>query len=168
MHHALHSNVLPLLFGLAPEEAIPTIVELIRAKRFACGVYFSYFVLKALARAGQHELIYELLSSEDEHSWGNMLKEGATACFEAWGKEQKWNTSLCHAWASAPIPLLIEEIIGLQPAKPGWTEIRFHPRIPAAWTSFKLELTVAVGTIRLTYDKGTWAESFPPGIAIWR
>ena len=35
-----------------------------------------------------------------------MLDEGATTCYEAWGKEQKWNTSLFHPWASAPAILL--------------------------------------------------------------
>ena len=41
-----------------------------------------------------------------------MVKEGASTCYEAWGKEQKWNTSLCHPWASAPISVLIEGILG--------------------------------------------------------
>lgn len=167
-HHALHANVLPLLFGIAPEESVSPIVDMIRTKRFACGVYFSYFVMKALAKVGEYELIYDLLSSDDEHSWGNMLKEGATTCFEAWGKEQKWNTSLCHPWASGPVPLLIEDIIGLKPAKPGWQEIAFRPKIPAAWTSFSLELRVPAGTIRLQYENGSWTESFPPGVTVRR
>ena len=91
----------------------------------------AYFVLKALAKAGEHEFVYDLINSDSPNSWGNMVKEGATTCFEAWGKDQKWNTSLCHPWASAPIPVLIEDIIGLCPAKPGWTEIRFEPHIPS-------------------------------------
>lgn len=165
-HHALHSNVLPLLFGLAPEEAVPNIISLIRSKRFSCGVYFSYFVLKALARVGEHALIYELISSEEEHSWGNMLREGATTCFEAWGKDQKWNTSLCHPWASAPVPLLIEEIVGLKPAQPGWSEIAFSPRLPASWTYCKLEVQVPSGAIRLEYRDGAWVKSFPPGVKV--
>ena len=42
-----------------------------------------------------------------------MLKEGATTLFEAWGKEDKWNTSLCHPWAAAPVIVLIEDILGV-------------------------------------------------------
>ena len=167
-HHALHSNVLPLLFGAAPDEAVPSIVDMIRTKRFACGVYFAYFVLKALARVGEHELLYELLSSEEERSWGNMLKEGATTCFEAWGKEQKWNTSLCHPWASAPVPLLLEDIVGLTPAKPGWTAIAFAPKLPSSWSSFSLRLRVPTGAIRLEYRDGAWTERFPPNVPVLR
>ena len=65
------------------------------------------------AERGQYDMVYELLVNEGEHGWVNMLREGATTCFEAWGKDQKWNTSLCHPWASAPIPILIEEIAGV-------------------------------------------------------
>lgn len=167
-HHALHANVLPLLFGIAPEKSVVAIVDMIRTKRFACGVYFSYFVMKALAEVREYELIYDLLSSDDEHSWGNMLKEGATTCFEAWGKDQKWNTSLCHPWASGPVPVLIEDIIGLKPAKPGWQEIAFCPKLPATWTSFSLQVRVPTGKIELCYDNGVWTESFPPGITVIR
>ncbi|NQX58100.1 family 78 glycoside hydrolase catalytic domain [Paenibacillus qinlingensis] len=167
-HHALHANVLPMLFHIAPQQAVSTIVDMIRTKRFACGVYFSYFVMKALALVEEHELIYDLLSADDEHSWGNMIKEGATTCFEAWGKDQKWNTSLCHPWASGPVPLLIEDIIGLKPAKPGWQEIAFCPKLPASWTSFTLQLNVPTGTIQLRYENGEWTESFPPGIPVIR
>lgn len=163
-HHALHSNVLPLLFQLAPDEAVPEIVRLIKKKRFSCGVYFSYFVLKALAQAGEHALIYELISSDEKRSWGNMLKEGATTCFEAWGKDQKWNTSLCHPWASAPIPILIEEIVGLKPAEPGWKTVSFQPRIPKTWSFFKLQIQVPAGNIRIEYKDGEWKEHFPAGV----
>jgi len=150
-HSSLHANVLPLLFGLAPEEAKPAIVGLIRQKRLSCGVYMSYFVLKALAVAEEFELLYELILSDDLHSWSTMVKEGATTCFEAWSKELKWNTSLCHPWASAPIPLLIEEIFGLKPAEPGWKRIRFTPRIPASLEAVQLRFQVPGGEIRLEH-----------------
>ena len=71
----------------------------------------AYFVLKALCRMGRYEDAYRLIIAKGEHSWYNMVREGATTCFEAWGKEQKWNTSLCHPWASAPISVLAEDIL---------------------------------------------------------
>ena len=83
-------------------------------KGLCCGVWFSYFVLKALAKMGAYEEEYALITNKSEHSWYNMIKEGATTCFEAWGKEQKWNTSLCHPWASSAIIALIEDIMGIK------------------------------------------------------
>jgi hypothetical protein len=36
----------------------------------------------------------------DEGAWLRMLREGATATFEGWSKETKWNTSLFHLTVS--------------------------------------------------------------------
>lgn len=110
-HSSLHANALPLYFGLAPAEAHESIKALIMQKGLSCGVQFSYFVLKGLGRIGAYDEEFSLLMNDGEHSWINMLREGATACFEAWGKEQKWNTSLCHPWASAPVIIIIEDIM---------------------------------------------------------
>ncbi len=160
-HHSLHANILPLLFGLTPEGAVDAAVALIREKRLHCGVYTSYFLLKALAKAKEYDLIYDLMTSEDTRSWANMIKEGATTCFEAWGKDQKWNTSLCHPWASAPIPLLIEDIIGLRPAKPGWDEIGFEPHLPDAMPDFTFHMRVRTGRIQVVFKEGK-LELFAP------
>ncbi|MFE5318482.1 family 78 glycoside hydrolase catalytic domain [Paenibacillus sp. NPDC056579] len=165
-HTSLHANVLPLLFGLAPEQSKEPIVRLVAEKRLSCGVYMAYFVLEALAAARAYELLYELIVSEDLHSWGNMVKEGATTCFEAWSKELKWNTSLCHPWASAPIPLLIEEIIGLKPAEPGWTKISFTPHLPGSLTQINLSFRIPAGEIHFEYDNGNTRLVVPDGVTV--
>ncbi len=113
-HSSLHTNSLALFFSLNTSESEQTIADLIRKKGLCCGVYMAYFVLKGLARIGEYQLMYDLMTGEGEHSWMNMVHEGATTCFEAWGKEQKWNTSLCHPWGSAPLLLTLEDIAGLQ------------------------------------------------------
>lgn len=165
-HASLHANALPLLFGLTEDDDKRAVIDLIRTKRLSCGVYIAYFVLKALASAGEHELVYELISSDDLHSWSTMVKEGATTCFEVWAKDLKPNTSLCHPWASAPIPLFIEEIAGIKPAAPGWTAVAFHPRMPASLSNVELEFQVTTGTIRLRYENGQAKLDVPEGVAI--
>lgn len=107
---SLHSNALALFYGLVPEEAVKNVVRLIMKKGLCCGVFFSFFVLKALAKSGAFKEEAALLLNESEHSWVNMIREGATTLFEAWGKEQKWNTSLCHPWGAAPIIVLAEDL----------------------------------------------------------
>ncbi len=165
-HSALHSNALALFYGLVPEEAVESVVDLIRKKRLSCGVYFSYFVLKGLCGAGYHDLVFDLIMSEEEHSWANMIREGATTCFEAWGKEQKWNTSLCHPWASAPIPVFIEDIIGLKPAKPGWEEINFFPNFPKQLKYFKLQFHIAKGMVSICFNDGIVDIRLPEGVRL--
>ena len=113
-HSALHSNVLPYYFDMAEEVQQGKIVDFIMEKGFSCGVYFAYFVLMSLVKHGEREKARKLLLNESEHSWCNMLEEGATSCFEAWGKEQKHNTSLCHPWASTPIILLSTNCVSME------------------------------------------------------
>lgn len=86
--------MIPLFGGIwVDEENKRAMIELIRTKRLTCaGVYMAFFVLYALKECGEKALMEELIC--DDGAWVNMLKEGATTCYEAWGKEQKWNTSL--------------------------------------------------------------------------
>ncbi|MCD8006725.1 MAG: family 78 glycoside hydrolase catalytic domain [Oscillospiraceae bacterium] len=114
-HSALHSNSLPAFFGILP--AGNRIADFIEEKGLACGVQFSYFVLKALANLGEYEAELNLITNETNHSWVNMLREDATTCFEAWGRDQKWNTSLCHPWASSPIIAIVEDLAPSFPDK---------------------------------------------------
>jgi len=165
-HHSLHSNAIALYFDLAPSNATKSIVEFLKMKRLSCGVYFAYFLLKGLARFGEYDLIYDLISSDDEHSWGNMVREGASTCFEAWGKDQKWNTSLCHPWASAPISVIIEDLAGVTIAKPGWEEIEFLPHFPKRLNDVELKFSTPKGTIKIESKNGENSIEVPEGVII--
>ena len=116
----------------------------------------AYFVLKALARNGEYGLMTELTFSEGEHSWGNMLREGATSCWEAWGKDQKWNTSFCHPWASAPIIVMIEDLAGITAAEPGFAKIGFEPRMPEWLGDIEMNFATVRGVIAASRRNGEW------------
>lgn len=108
-HSAIHSNMLPVAFGICEKEKSGKIADYLIDRGMCCGVYMSYFYLKALCKADRKSAALEKITSTDENGWLNMLGEGATTCFEAWGKAKKWNTSLFHPWATAPILILAEE-----------------------------------------------------------
>lgn len=156
-HTALHSNVYALYFNLALPKQEAQILDFIEAKGFSCGAMHSYFVLRALAQGGRHDAVCRLLANEGEHDWVQMLREGATACFEAWGKEQKWNTSLCHPWASAPVPIILEEIAGIHPDPACEGGYYFEPHIPDSVKEF-----CAVMPFR-----GKWIQVKKQGEKIW-
>ncbi|MCD8169223.1 MAG: family 78 glycoside hydrolase catalytic domain [Clostridiales bacterium] len=139
-HCSLHSNVYALYYGLAPEDAKQDIGDFLVHKGLECGAMVSYYYLKALAGLGRYEDMWDILLNESGHGWVNMLREGATACFEAWGKEQKWNTSLCHPWASAPIPVFIEDIAGFMPDPDRKHGFCLRPHVPEGLESFQLKL----------------------------
>ncbi|SHI02490.1 family 78 glycoside hydrolase catalytic domain [Clostridium grantii] len=161
-HSAIHSNALPLLFDLFPSSDVEKAVNLIKNRAHKCGVQMSYFVLKALAKAEAYDEIFKLI----ENLWGTMIEEGATTCFEVWGKNQKWNTSLCHPWASAPIPIIVEDIIGIKPASPGWEKIRFVPHIPDTLDYFSFNIKVKTGLIHIEKNNGVIEFKGPTGIEV--
>ena len=103
-HASVHSNLLPLLFDIGTEdEALKDrLCDYVEQRGLACmGVYMAYFALAALVKHDRYEAAVRLATHPA--CWLNMLAQGATTTFEAWGKEQKWNTSLFHPWASAPL-----------------------------------------------------------------
>lgn len=109
-HSSIHSNVLPFLFNIGPEQCHKNIVGLIKQKGLASmGVYMAYFTLAALKLHGEYDLAKRLIA--DPACWLNMISEGATTTFEAWGKDQKWNTSLFHPWATAPLIILAKNAL---------------------------------------------------------
>lgn len=110
-HSAIHSNIFPLLLGMTDGDPAlqQRIVDLIKEKRLkSMGVYVAYYTMAALKNLGEYDLCRELTCDPDV--WPNMLKEGATTAFEAWGKDQKWNTSLFHIWATAPAVIFADHV----------------------------------------------------------
>ena len=105
-HASYHSNVLALFAGAVKDDQTKkSVLKLIEEKKLTRGgVYMAFFALYGLKMYGEKELMEKLMT--DDGAWLNMLSEGATTCYEAWGKNQKWNTSLFHPWASAPAILL--------------------------------------------------------------
>ena len=152
-HSALHASVIQAYFGLTPPKGYAPIVAQLKEKRLNCGVYFAYFVIGFLYKIGEYELAYDLITGKDEHSWYNMIKEGATSCMEVWGKDQKFNTSWCHPWSSSPIIFFTREIMGINITKPGIKEITVSPKIPDCLDGQSIDFPVPNGRIRATFEK---------------
>ena len=150
-HSSLHANALALYFGLVPQDNVARVVQHVREKRLSCGVYMSFFVLRALFDAGQQDFAFELITSKDERSWHTMLAAGATTCMEAWGPDQKWNTSWCHPWSSSPISLVTERIMGLRPGRPGWHQVDFAPQTPRALATAEIAVTTPLGRVTVSH-----------------
>jgi len=94
-HTALGSNAMALAAGVCPEEAVENVIRLILSREPNQSAFFMTFAaLLGLKRYGRDDLICQMIKNEGR--WLHMLEEGATTTYEAWGKDQKWNTSLFH------------------------------------------------------------------------
>lgn len=95
-HMCLPGNILPLLFDIIPDNRFQdNVLKMIDEKGLKpLNIFMTFPLLAAVKRVGADDLLLKLLKSSD--GWLNMIKEGATTTFEAFGKDRKWNTSLFH------------------------------------------------------------------------
>ena len=143
-HPSLHSNMLAPFYGFVPEGYEERVANHLMNKGMVCGVYMSYFLMRGLCKLGKHEYVYDLITSTDENSWYNMIRDGATACIEAWGKDKKDNTSFCHPWASAPITVLIEDLLGVS-----YDGTVGEHHIPAKVGKLTMKIPTSKGTVTI-------------------
>ncbi|MEW5816945.1 MAG: alpha-L-rhamnosidase C-terminal domain-containing protein, partial [Spirochaetota bacterium] len=88
--------------------------------------FMSFFYFQALAQIGKTNLIVDLIRSR----WGEMLKYGATTCWETFPgtKRERLTRSHCHGWSATPVYFFSAHVLGVVPAKPGFEEIIVAPR----------------------------------------
>jgi hypothetical protein len=59
--------------------------------------------------------------------WDSMTRQGATTCWETFVGDDL--DSLCHFWSSVPAYIMLAELLGVKPARPGFAEIAVTPQI---------------------------------------
>jgi len=100
--------------------------------------YFNAYLLQAMARMGRRREALDWL----RQYWGGMLAEGATSFWEAydlrWPKQDPHQSlqadgvtgyfvSLAHGWSSGPAAWLMEEVLGIHAATPGFRKAIIRP-----------------------------------------
>jgi hypothetical protein len=128
-HKSLHSNMLPLAFGLVPAPRRAQVLEFVKERGMACSVYGAQYLLEGLYRAGAPDAALALLTSDSDRSWLNMLRVGATITMEAWDAKYKPNLDWNHAWGAAPANILPRFVLGVQPLSPGFATVAIRPQL---------------------------------------
>ncbi len=138
-HSSLHSNMMPLAFGMVPDEFKESVTGYVKSRGMACSVYGSQYLLDALYSAGEDQAAQDLLTAENDRGWLNMLKSGSTITLEAWDWKYKNNLDWNHAWGATPANLIPRWILGVQPLKPGFEEVLICPHTGSlAWVRGKV------------------------------
>lgn len=127
-HHAQHSTLFPLAFGLVPAPRLDRALAHVIARGMACSVYAAQHLLDALYRHGRADAALDLMTARHDRSWLRMLEVGSTMTLEAWDWRYKNNLDWNHAWATAPLNVCARWVLGVQSAAPGGSLLRIAPQ----------------------------------------
>ena len=128
-HASLHANMMPLAFGLVPEEHKKSVTDFVVSRGMACSVYGAQYLLEALYEGGRPDVALELMTSKDLRSWYNMLRVGSTITLEAWDNQFKPNQDWNHAWGAAPGNIIPRYLLGIRPLEPGFSKVLIQPQL---------------------------------------
>ena len=124
--------------------------------------YFNLYLLDAMARTGHKQQALDWLRTY----WGGMLAEGATTFWESydlrWPKTNfhlslqadgtsGYFVSLAHGWSSGPAAWLVENVLGVQPASPGYDSVDIQPSLLGLRFA-RGSVPTPHGTIRIDID----------------
>ena len=157
-HASIQANLFPLAFGLVSDEHKESVVNYVKAKWMACGVYAANYLMEGLYNAEQGGYALELITNDSDRGWLNMIRSGATMTTEAWDlKYDPQDLSWSHAWSASPAHIIPRRIIGIQPAEPGFGKIIVKPQPgDLKWAKMKLPSIHGDILVDLSKDDGNY------------
>jgi alpha-L-rhamnosidase len=127
-HTSLHANMFAVAFDLAPEANKDPILNLLKSKGMACSPYGAPYLLSAIYKLGGPDYALNLLTSETDRSWMNMINFGSTMTSEAWDIKYKSNMTWNHAWGASPTYIITRKLMGIEPLTPAFEKIQIKPQ----------------------------------------
>ena len=109
----------------------------------------------ALYRLGRPQAALDLMTTEHDRGWLNMLASGSTITLEAWDWKYKNNLDWNHAWGAAPANIIPRHLIGVQPLEPGFGSTLLAPQ-PAdlAWVTATVPVRNGAVSVQLERTAG--------------
>jgi len=146
------SQLLPLAFGLVPEECAEVTVNALVAaiekagRRLDTGIYGTRYLLDVLADHGRVDLAYQMLTAAEYPGFGWQIAQGATTLWEQWSFKGGMH-SHDHAMFGGIGASFYTRLAGIEPLEPGYAKIGIRPHVPAGLEWAEAELDTPVGRI---------------------
>ena len=123
---SVHANTLAVLTGVtAGTEARHILLRALDANGLAQpGLFFRYYVHRALAQVGEGDRYLDLLGD-----WHAMLANGLTTFAEIPETPEHPARSDCHAWSASPNIELLRTVVGVDSAAPGFRRVSIRPHL---------------------------------------
>ncbi len=152
-HSSMHANLFPLVFDLVPEKNREKVVEYIKSKGMATGVYGANYLMEALYNAGEADHALALLTSETDRSWMHMIEVGSTMTTEAWDvKYMPHYYGWSHAWSASPAHIIPRKLMGIEPLEAGFGKISIKPQ-PGNLAFARVKLPTIRGDVLVAFDQ---------------
>ncbi|MFC1734523.1 glycoside hydrolase family 78 protein [Candidatus Hydrogenedentota bacterium] len=152
------SNLLPMSFGLVPEEKRAGVMDKVRRdvlerdNHLSTGFLGTPFLLPELTKAGHHEIAYKVAIQDTHPSWGHMISQGATTIWERWDSDTNKGrmNSRNHFAFGAVVEWFYESLAGinLDPDNPGFKHVTVYPRPAGDLTWARARYASPYGTIQ--------------------
>ncbi|MDY7102159.1 MAG: family 78 glycoside hydrolase catalytic domain [Actinomycetota bacterium] len=145
------SNILPLAFGLVPDDAVDDVVANLvadieaRDTHLNTGVVGTRDLLPVLSAHGRTDVAYALATQTTYPSWGFWFEElDRTSLPENWEEETR---SLNHHFFGTIGQWLFADLAGIAPGAPGWATVRVKPHVPADLDRAEASTETVRGTV---------------------
>ena len=141
-----------ILAGVADESKTPALIDWLGRVEQA-SPYMEKYVEEALFKVGAGEqAIVRILSR-----YQTMLETDSSTLWEQFFDIRQTHSTINHSWSGGPLTLLAEEVVGVTPLTPGWSEIRIAP-VPCGLSSFGIEARTVHGPVKFDaeLEAGEW------------
>jgi len=127
------SNVLPLAFGMVPDDRVDTVVDSLvqdiieeHDGHLYTGLYGTKHILPVLTEHGHHDLAYTIATQTTYPSWGHWVENGMTALLESWPLDAR---SRDHHFLGTIDEWFYQHLAGVrEPAEPGFEHVEIAPK----------------------------------------
>ncbi len=171
------SSVLPLAFGLVPEqdrqrvsEALVRKIEEQNQGHIGTGLIGGQWLMQVLSESGRPDVAYEIASQKSYPSWGYMISKGATTIWELWNGDTAnpaMNSGNHLMLVGDLITWFYENLAGIRPdpQHPGFKHIIMRPAPVGGLTFVKASHQSPYGEIVSAWkrdgDRLAWSVTVP-------
>jgi len=146
------ANAFAVDLGLGCSDTYRNLVQKYSAHpEFDTGIFGTDILIRILFERGNSLLAYRLLTNENEGSYYNMKKNGATTLWEIWQGYRSHN----HPMFGAPVRYLFPYLLGIkQPEESvGYEKIVIEPHFVVGLNRAKGHITTPKGAVSVSYEK---------------
>ncbi len=174
-NNSVTANLLPLYFGMVPEESRAAVLTHLIEKiaqnnnHISTGVIGTQWLMRGLSEFGHPDLAWQLATNKDYPGWGYMVEQGATTIWELWNgnsADPAMNSQNHVMLLGDLLTWCFQDLAGIAPDQPGFKSIRMKPIFPAKLNSVTASYNSPYGLIKSQWQRKadiiSWDITIPP------